>query len=459
MDVMKGLAKAVETHMEGLVRGLSGQSVPPNLPLTARGSGQIPAAAAAAAAVAPANAAAEEGNVAVSRRSIFFKMMSSHLWTLSSKKRVTPNAPADATGRDVPFNDANGMYNMFLEFTAPDLRRRRLEYLWFKRSDSNLILKVAVLAVFVGFGASLFRAHEVATTAPYLAALIAAFVALVFMLANIVLTLGLLAMGKDEDGDGDGDDPPRCLGFVCQRVRGVLNKPSGQVIEDSVVIFGQLAMSLFQFADSLRARNDATDRQLLPPDLTVAAMVMVLLAQVFSNGASRTALLVAWGTSIAFTNASLYMVRSDLYWWIDACYFFLLGTSYELERRSLRHFIKSLLAVEASKFTADLQLKLAEQQIREGEQTLAARTSIVRHVGHEIRTPLNTIAIAGDILVQELAAIPQVRGRNKTTSFQRRHPPPAFNKSTLYYTRVHCAGPRHVIGHRGRRARSLFFRA
>ena len=181
-----------------------------------------------------------------------------------------------------------------------------------------------------------------------------------------------------------------------------------QMAEDMVVFFIQLAASMFLLARSL------TERELeksictaveLPPDLVCIAMSIVLLIQIFSKGSCKSCLVVSWITSIIFTNVSLYLINSSLYFWIDATYFFLLAISYELERQTLRHFIKSVMAVEIIEYNAELQLELANQVIHEGEQSLQAKRSIVRHVGHEIRTPLNTIAIGGDILAQELAAI------------------------------------------------------
>ena len=53
-------------------------------------------------------------------------------------------------------------------------------------------------------------------------------------------------------------------------------------------------------------------------------------------------------------------------------------------------------------------MELAQQKVEQSAAALEAKRAIVRHIAHEVRGPLNTIAIAGDILGQELEAIPNV---------------------------------------------------
>ena len=184
-----------------------------------------------------------------------------------------------------------------------------------------------------------------------------------------------------------------------------------QTAEDMVLFFLQLTASTFLVATSLNLKpiNEMEQHGCpfveLPPDLTCIAMSIALLVQIFSKGSCKGWLVISWITSITITNVCLYLIHSQLYFWINATYFFLLAISYELERQTLRHFIKSVMAIEVIEYNAELQLELANQIIHEGEQSLQAKRSIVRHVGHEIRTPLNTIAIGGDILAQELAAV------------------------------------------------------
>ena len=67
-----------------------------------------------------------------------------------------------------------------------------------------------------------------------------------------------------------------------------------------------------------------------------------------------------------------------------------------------------MLALDITERYSELQLKLAESKVVQSAAALEAKRAIVRHIAHEVRGPLNTIAIAGDILAQELEAFPNV---------------------------------------------------
>ena len=76
--------------------------------------------------------------------------------------------------------------------------------------------------------------------------------------------------------------------------------------------------------------------------------------------------------------------------------------SYEVERLPLRQFIKSVRMLEAAEVNGQLKVALSKYQVRESEQALEAKRSMVRHIGHEIRTPLNIIGVGTDVLLKEL---------------------------------------------------------
>jgi len=67
-----------------------------------------------------------------------------------------------------------------------------------------------------------------------------------------------------------------------------------------------------------------------------------------------------------------------------------------------------MLALDIKEQYAELNVKVAESKLKETAAALEAKRAIVRHIAHEVRGPLNTIAIAGDILGQELEAFPSV---------------------------------------------------
>ena len=160
----------------------------------------------------------------------------------------------------------------------------------------------------------------------------------------------------------------------------------------------------------------------------------------FAQAGHNLALLAGWAMSIGVTNASLAVAGSTGHcWWVNAVYVCLLVVSYESERKTLRHFIKvcffalfvcvrpgsspsfhphtrthithttqSMLALDIMERYSELQLKLAATKVEQSSAALEAKRAIVRHIAHEVRGPLNTIAIAGDILGQELEAFPDL---------------------------------------------------
>jgi len=67
-----------------------------------------------------------------------------------------------------------------------------------------------------------------------------------------------------------------------------------------------------------------------------------------------------------------------------------------------------MLAVDLTERYSELQVKMADEKASTSAAALEAKRAIVRHIAHEVRGPLNTIAIAGDILGQELAVFPNV---------------------------------------------------
>ena len=284
---------------------------------------------------------------------------------------------------DIDVVPGDRMYDAFLNFNRDLTSETRTDYIQFKRSDANEYLKIVAIAVWIGFGASLVQLHALTlANGTYVAALVAALMALLASFASLVhATASILARHEMPCG---------CNAFY-DFAEVLLVQPHGRWVENALVLSGQLAASLLLLADATESRGQHHHTE-LPPDLTVACMTIVLLSQIFCKGASNTVVALSWVISIVITNVCLSLIGSNLYFWINAVYLFLLMISYELERQTLRHFIKSILAVDVTEHNADLQIQLANQQvqlanqqIREGEQSLEAKRSVVRHVGHEIR--------------------------------------------------------------------------
>ena len=129
---------------------------------------------------------------------------------------------------------------------------------------------------------------------------------------------------------------------------------------------------------------------------------LVFFQVLFAKAGSSAGYVGAWAISVVCTNAALHLTHIPAAaWWVNATYVCLLVASYEGERQTLRHFIKSVLAVNLTQQFAELKVQVAEQSAE-------AKRAIARHIAHEVRGPLNTIAIAADILGQELETSPDV---------------------------------------------------
>jgi signal transduction histidine kinase len=184
-----------------------------------------------------------------------------------------------------------------------------------------------------------------------------------------------------------------------------------QCLDDGFVIGGALTTALYIVSQVLAPAcptgfpvlhwKGCTPDGAIAPEIVLSVIVVVVL-QMVARGVSRLGLVVAWVIVVVAINASLWLVGSKSYLWVNGELAFLMAISYELERLPLRHFIKSVRMLEASEVNAQLKVAMSKYQLRESERELEAKRSMVRHIGHEIRTPLNIIGVGTDVLLKEL---------------------------------------------------------
>jgi signal transduction histidine kinase len=288
-------------------------------------------------------------------------------------------------------------YSFFLGFTDPKYQSSKIarEYVAFKRSDSNVTYIAFVLLIILvyvtvdtkgiyhAFQRSV-RENDDTFFIGQLFALIAIFfmVLLFFQRLMILLEESLLSYNSKS--------------FCCSCVSNMLNFDSTyhaiRVLEDAVIILGALSVGLMLHADERIFRNSLhpVNDSLL---LFLVNMIIVLVSQVLVKGGSRISLCLGWTIVIIFINHYMQYMRfsTALLSWINIIIIFLMSVSFDIERQNLRHFINSIE-------TLNLELELANRKIREGEQSLHDKCSVVRHVSHEVRTPLNTAAVGAEIL-------------------------------------------------------------
>jgi hypothetical protein len=303
------------------------------------------------------------------------------------------------------------MYDMFLNFQDESFQTEesRFDYLSFKRSDGNIPLKIIVLLVAFVYGATRFwwsdGIDKYVTNPAALATIVMAFVTAVLLLVTLFLRLSLVSLTYDISMLQRFH--PATVRFYKSRF--------GQTLDDAVVIGAALAVGLHVVSQAMAGAcprgtspfhtNDCNigyRGDLISYEVMALAIIVVVVFQMVARGVSRIGLVCAWTVIIVATNSSLWLVESMSYLWLNLELIFMILLSYELERLPLRQFIKSVRVVEASEVNAQLQVSLSKYQIREGEQALAAKRSMVRHIGHEIRTPLNIIGVGTDVLLKEL---------------------------------------------------------
>lgn len=296
-------------------------------------------------------------------------------------------------------------YSFFLGFTDPKHRSSKIarDYVAFKRSDSNVTYILFVLLVILVYLAihkkDIYHVFQRSIRdddySPFIGQLFALitvfFIGLIFLQRLMILL------------------PESLLSYIfksscCSCVSNMLNFDSTyhaiRVLEDGVIILGALSVGLKLqaherlYLSSLQPMNDNLLFFLLN-------MIIVLLCQVMVKGGSRIALFLGWTIVVIFMNHIYYASSSTSQLsWINIILLSLMSISFDIERQNLRRFINSIE-------TVNLELELANRKIREGEQSLHDKCSVVRHVSHEVRTPLNTAAVGAEILEMELAALTQ----------------------------------------------------
>jgi signal transduction histidine kinase len=305
----------------------------------------------------------------------------------------------------------NNMYDVFLNFKDEEFKsaEQRLNYLSFKNSDGNIPLQIFGLCFGLTYGATRFWwavvVDDYATNPAALASVLMMFVCAWVLISILLLRLTLVSVTYDIP--------------VLQRFHpaavSFLQSRFGHGLDDSLVVGAALSIGLHVVSQAMadacppgtttlnmRDCNISAAGDVVAPEVMVLAIIGVLVCQMLARGVSRIGLVCAWSVMVATINASLWLVGSMSYLWINLELVCVIYLSYELERYPLRQFIKSVRMLEASEVNAQLQISLSKYQIREGELALEAKRSMVRHIGHEIRTPLNVIGVGTDVLLKEL---------------------------------------------------------
>ena len=308
----------------------------------------------------------------------------------------------------------DGMYDAFLNYRIPEFQsdQRRLDYLSFKRSDSNLpftMLFCALCAVFVAtrfYWSTGFIYYQLYPTA--LVSILCAILSATSLLAMTFNRVALLSFQYQISA---------MQGFHARIVRWY-NSPYGQVADNLAVIFASLASSFYLITTAFippceptvtiwRTQwcNPVALSDSVPPEALILTMIIVILFQTMARGASHLSVAVSWFFVVVAINATMAIAHYEAYLWVDLELFFLICLSYELERQPLRQFVKTVRAIEEAEANSSLRLQLAAYEAIQAAEALESKRKMVRHIGHEIRTPLNVVGVGVDMLSKELALV------------------------------------------------------
>ena len=311
-----------------------------------------------------------------------------------------------------------GMYDLFLNLRDPAClgAEKRSDYLSFKRSNGNIPLQnffMALCAIYVGTRFWFTDdVKEYANNPTALAAILLAGMTALMSLSTLFLRLTHFSITYNI----------RVLQrFHPASVR-FYGSPFGQCLDDGTVICAALAAGLHLVSHALAPvcpsgtaamiHRDGCRASSISSEVMVLAVIIVVAFQLLARGVSRLGLVCAWIIMIVTINVSMWLAGSLSYLWINGELACVIALSYELERLPLRQFIKSVRVVEAAEVNAQLRVALSKYQVRETEQALEAKRSMVRHIGHEIRTPLNIIGVGTDVLLKELKQLGPAIPRN-----------------------------------------------
>jgi hypothetical protein len=298
----------------------------------------------------------------------------------------------------------NGVYNGFLRVHSPEYQTEesRLDYVWFKRSDTNMLLAVIIpiICILVYFSLPVFSAHSntYKNNPTFLLTLLFGVLAGVIFIVSFFLRLAGLSHEYNIT----------CMQRFHATAIKILNSPNyGQLIDDGLMLSVSLCGGCYVLSRALAGPCSVAGSVLPIQDCDPSAdgnhssllgalfyaLVIIPMAQIVARGGSSTAIFMAWMIAIGLINASIAITGYDGYLWINCLILLQTFTSYEMERLSMRHFVKSVRLIEAKDRSAKRELSIMNRGMVANDQELEAKRALVRHISHEIRTPLNIVSV------------------------------------------------------------------
>ena len=287
----------------------------------------------------------------------------------------------------------DGQHDVFLNICdsklLTDRKKTGQNYLKFKRSDSNVLFMVfvhfcAAFFMFTGYGLS----KDVDVYRQYPTAILSIIFGFLASFCILWLSINRVVFLSYQNN----------IVFLQRYHKNVVdfyNSPYEQWPDNGVVLFAALSTGFYLINIVLtnlcdpdvtveigKNNHHACDDSFVgpPPESFMLTMITIVVFQIIARGVSRIALVFSWVICFVAINMTLYLSDSSSYAWINLLQLLILWFSYELERQSLRRYIKTLKVIEAGEMAKQLELRLAAYRTMQASDALAAKCSMVRYL-------------------------------------------------------------------------------
>ena len=284
----------------------------------------------------------------------------------------------------------DGKYDIFLNIRDPDLisnpHQLRLDYIAFKRSDSNVPFIFFTLLCGIFFMVTgMVWSSNVGTFIYFPTVVLTIIFAVLTALSLAWVALNRVAFLSFRYNIV-------CLQWYHKYVTKLYELSYGQWPDNSTNICAALAAGFYlvnivlmnicnpemEVHVGMNNHHACDSFSGPPPESFVFTMVIVLLLQIAARGVSRMALVCSWIICFIAINMTIYLSGSGSYVWMNVLQALIMFVSYELERQPLRQFIKTARAIEAGEMNAKLRVRLAAYETLQAAEALKAKCSLVR---------------------------------------------------------------------------------
>ena len=283
----------------------------------------------------------------------------------------------------------DGKYDIFLNIRDPELmtdpKQLRLDYIAFKRSDSNVpfIFFTLLCGIFFMVTGMVWSSH-VDTFIYYPTVVLTIIFAVLTALSLAWVALNRVAFLSFRYNIV-------CLQWFHNYVTKWYDSSYGQWPDNLTIVCSALATGFYlvtavvvdlcdpNVAVDVGTNNNHACKSFTepPPESFVLTMIIILIIQIAARGVTCFAIVCSWVICLVAINTSIYLSNSGSYVWMNLLQALIMIVSYELERQPLRMFIKTIKAVEAGEVAAKLKLRLAALETVQADEALKAKCSLV----------------------------------------------------------------------------------